>query len=596
MKIKFQYNIALIIALAATQGALAQKKDENIGTEVVNVVKPYTPTISDAFKVKETPVIEDEDNTQREEIEYNIFSFPVASTFTPAKGRAAGVDKAKREKLYNNYATLGAGNYGTVNAELFITENLTRNEYVGGMLRHLSSQGGIDDIVLDDKYYNTSLDLTYGNRQRNYNWNADLGYQNQVYNWYGLPAEYAALATPEDINAIDEQQTYHTLYVGGKIGAKDSFFRDATAQYKRFWDAFGSAENRFFVKPSLDIDVLSEKIKVDFVADYVGGTFENNFYTAGDSPEYSHFNLGLQPSLLYQNQDLSVQLGVGLFYSMGKMNGESDGRFFVYPQVKASYKVVGDLMVAYAGAEGTLRQNSYADVVAQNPFVSPTLDITPTNQQYDIYVGLKGKLANSVAYNIRGSYMNEDDRSFFISNPDLNVIGVPVAEVEGYHYGNSFGLVYGNLKTISFFGELRADFSKSVSIGINGTYNSYNADEQPEGMLESEAWNLPELKVGADVDVDITEKWYAGANVFFVGERKDRRFTEDLIDPAFYNAQVVTLKSYFDANAHVGYKYSERLTGFLKLNNIANQDYERWLNYPVQGFQFLIGASYKFNF
>ncbi|MFN8325804.1 MAG: hypothetical protein U0T80_08635 [Flavobacteriaceae bacterium] len=30
----------------------AQKKDDNIGTEVVNVVKPYSPTISDAFKVK----------------------------------------------------------------------------------------------------------------------------------------------------------------------------------------------------------------------------------------------------------------------------------------------------------------------------------------------------------------------------------------------------------------------------------------------------------------------------------------------------------------------------------------------------------------
>src|SRR3954468_23209659 len=94
-KINFQNKIAVAILLVGTQYSYAQKKDENIGTEVVNVVKPYTPTISDAFKVKETPVIEDEDNTQKEKIEYNIFSFPVASTFTPSKGRAAGVDKAK---------------------------------------------------------------------------------------------------------------------------------------------------------------------------------------------------------------------------------------------------------------------------------------------------------------------------------------------------------------------------------------------------------------------------------------------------------------------------------------------------------------------
>jgi len=577
MKTRFRY-IAIAIAFAGIQEAFAQKDDKDLGTEVVNVVKPYTPTISDAFKVKETPVIEDEQEKQKEEIKYNIFSFPVASTFAPAKGRAAAVDKETREKLFNNYATLGVGNYGTINAELFVTENVSDTDYMGGMLRHLSSQGGIDGVKLDDKYYNTSLDLTYGSRQQKYNWSTDLGYQNQVYNWYGLPLEYRDIPT-ETIAEIDPQQTYHTFYIGGKIAAEDSFFRDASAQFKRFWDGFGSAENRFFIKPSLDIDVMEQKFKVDFIADYVGGTFEKDINDVTDL-SYSHFNLGIQPSILYQKEDLSVQLGAGIFYSMGKMNDETDNKFFVYPQVKASYKVVGDLMVAYAGAEGMLRQNSYADFVSQNPFVSPTLFVAPTDQQYDIYFGLKGKLASTVAYNIRGSYMNEDNRAFFMNNAAISTIPVD----EGYGYGNSFGLVYDRLQTISFFGELKADFSQKIHFGINGTYYSYSTDD-----LE-EAFNLPQIKVGASLDVDITEKWYAGTNVFFTGVRKD------VVMPVSGNMETVTLKSFFDLNAHAGYKYNERLTGFLKLNNITGQDYQRWVNYPVQGFQFLLGASYKFNF
>lgn len=584
MNNKFLYTAALLLGFAGLQEAFAQKKDENLGTEVVNVVKPYTPTISDAFKVKETPVVEDDDNTQKEEIKYNIFSFPVASTFTPAKGKAAGVEKQEKEKLYNNYATLGVGNYGTINAELFVTENLNRNEYVGGMLRHLSSQGGIDAARLDDKYYNTAIDLNYGNRQKDYTWNTDLGYQNRVYNWYGLPLEYYQF-DEQTINSIDPAQTYHSFYIGGKVAARDSFFRDAQAQYKRFWDAYGSGENRFYIKPSLDIDVAEEKVKVDFVADYVGGSFEKDYYT-GAGLDYNHFNLGVQPSILYQKGDISAQLGAGIFYSLGKVAGESDNKFYIYPQVKASYKVVGDLMVAYAGAEGTLKQNSYADFVDGNPFVSPTLYVTPTNQQYDIYVGLKGKLANSVAYNIRGSYMNEDDHAFYLLNePNLRL--VELAD-ENYTYGNSFGIVYDKLTTMSFFGELRADFSKSVSFGINGTYYSYSTDQD-------EAWNLPQIKVGASLDVDIAPKWYAGTNMFFTGERKDR-----MIDTSIFGGGIVyktiTLDNYFDLNAHLGYKYSERLTGFLKLNNILNQDYQRWANYPVQGFQFMLGASYKFNF
>ena len=39
MKINFQYKIAIVTVLLGTQITFAQKKDENIGTEVVNVVK-----------------------------------------------------------------------------------------------------------------------------------------------------------------------------------------------------------------------------------------------------------------------------------------------------------------------------------------------------------------------------------------------------------------------------------------------------------------------------------------------------------------------------------------------------------------------------
>jgi hypothetical protein len=585
MKIKFQYKIAIIVAMGGLQATYAQKKDENIGTEVVNVVKPYTPTISDAFKVKETPVIEDSQDAPKEEIKYNIFSFPVASTFAPAKGKAATVDKEKREKLYKNYATLGLGNYGTINGELFVTENIDDSQYVGGTLRNLSSQGGIDGLKLDDAYRTTGIDLTYGNRKEGYNWNTDIGFQNQHYNWYGLPLEYQSF-DDATIARIDEKQTYNTFYVGGKVAAKDGFFHEASAQYKRFWDAFGSAENRFFLKPSFDIDIAATKVNIDLVADYVGGNFERNYYTP-EAISYSNFNLGIQPSIVYQQADLSVQLGAGVFYSMGKQNSDTDNKFFIYPQIKASYKVVGDLMVAYAGAEGRLNQNSYADFANQNPFVSPTLNVVPTNQQYDLYVGLKGKLANAVSYNIRGSYMNEDDRAFFVNNNSFTI--TPENELKGYSYGNSFGVLYDNLKTVSFFGELKVEFSQTVTFGVNGTYNSFTTDQE-------QAWNLPEIKVGASLDVNITEKWSAGTNVFFVGDRYDRVFTPDALDASLLNTQVVTLKNYFDLNANVGYKYNERLSGFIRLNNITNQNYQRWVNYQVQGFQFLVGASYKFNF
>jgi hypothetical protein len=40
--------------------------------------------------------------------------------------------------------------------------------------------------------------------------------------------------------------------------------------FNRFTDALGSAENRFYIKPSLQFDVMDESIKTDITVDYVG--------------------------------------------------------------------------------------------------------------------------------------------------------------------------------------------------------------------------------------------------------------------------------------------------------------------------------------
>ncbi len=598
MKINFQHTTFILFALATSFISFSQKKDENIGTEVVNVVKPYTPTISDAFKVKETPNLDDEDNAKKQNIKYNIFSFPVASTFTPSKGRAAVVDKTEQERLYNNYFTFGFGSYATANAELFVTENLSDNEYLGAMLRHQSSQGGIKGVELDDKFYDTSLDLTYGNKQRDLAWNLDLGYQNQVYNWYGLPENFGSSLNPLDrqnlINSIDPQHMFHNFYTGARIDFKESVFSKIDLNFNRFSDANGSAENKFYLKPTFKFKFNESVIKTNFSLDYISSSF-NEYYKANNTDpnaapfknENAYVSFSINPNYQLLQDDLTLNLGADIVYlsTIKSVNNAfdagSNNTLLFYPKITASYKVVGDLMIAYAGAEGGLHQNSYRELTNQNPFLSPTLTILPTDAQYDIYFGLKGKLANSVGYNIRGSYLSEKNKALFkANNYDEN------ATNEDYEFGNSFNVVYDNMKTIGFFGELKADFSKTVAFGVNGTFNSF------DNQFEQEAWNLPEIKLGSSLDVAISKKWFAGANVFFVGERKDFQNNTDIIT----NASPIVLDSYFDANFNLGYQHNERLTAFLRANNIANQAYQKWLNYPVQQFQLIIGASYKFDF
>jgi hypothetical protein len=583
MKFKIQYTI---IAVLLVQLMNSQKKDENIGTEVVNVVKPYTPTISDAFKVKETPTLNDEETNKKEEIKYSIFSFPVASTFAPAKGKAAGVDKEAQERIFKNYATVGLGNYLTAFAELYITENVSDTDYFGGMLKHLSSQGGIKDLQLSDKFRNTSIDFTYGSKQADYGWVANAGFQNRSNFWYGLPSDFATLETPENkailVDKIDNPQAYNNLYLGGRMNFNKSIFNDVSVKYNRFFDGFKSAENRFIVKPSFEFDAGGTTIKTNAIVDYLGGSFANDFSNT-TAIKYGFTNLGVSPTIAMQKRDWSFNLGASFFYSMDIENKKN--KLFVYPNINASLSLVGDLMIFYAGAEGGLVQNSYKDFATENPFVSPTLLVAPTDKQYDIFGGLKGKLSNAVSYNVRGSLVSEKNKALFVSNlNDQSAI-----KKEDYQHGNSFTTVYEDLKTLSFFGELKAEFTKNLSFGINGTFSSFTKS------LQEEAWNLPAIQLGGTIDVNITPKWYAGANVFFTGDRKDQitRFNTTTLSNV---SNTITLKSFFDTNAHLGYKYTDRLSAFLRLNNIGNQGYQRWSNYPVQSFQFMLGANYKFDF
>ena len=92
--------------------------------------------------------------------------------------------------------------------------------------------------------------------------------------------------------------------------------------------------------------------------------------------------MSIASSFVMNQDDWTVNIGAALFYSIDNKN--SNNAFYVYPHINASYKVVGDLMIFYAGAEGNLEQNTYSDFVSENPFLSPTLNIAPTDKQYDI--------------------------------------------------------------------------------------------------------------------------------------------------------------------------------------------------------------------
>ncbi len=569
----YRNKIAGILSLCfMTIGFAQERENDTIDTDVVNVIKPYTPTISDAFKIKETPSLNDSTTTKKKEIQYNIFSIPVASTFTPAKGKAANVDKAKPVKLYDNYASLGFGTYTTILGEVYLNHELSNTERVGGYFSHHSSSGDIEGIRFDNNFSKTGLNAHYSQKLRDYAWKVEGGFELQAFNWYGL--------ADQSVPTFDVDHSFYTAHFGGDISFDDAVINDASVLYRRFGDDQDSGENRFLMRSGFDIPINDEVIRTKVTIDYLGGAFDRDYFI-DEELKYGNFNIGLAPSYQMKQDDLTVNLGVNVVYFNDIENGGN--KLFLYPNITASYRLVDEIMIAYGGIQGGLLQNSYYDFAQDNPFVSPTLMITPTDQTYNASLGLKGRLTNNLSYSISGHYLADSNKALFKTNATLGTA------TENYQLGNSLGVVYDDVDTFSIAGELNVDVNRNFKLALKAQYFGYNTDN------EAEAWNLPDIEASAFLDYQIDEHWFAGANLFFVGERKDEiTFAQSLLPT---NAdETVTLDSFFDINAHLGYKINSQWSVFLKANNIANQDYQRWLNYPVQGIQVLAGTTYQFDF
>lgn len=556
---------------------ISAQEDDNLGTEVVNIIKPYNPTISDAFKVKENPLIKDSIMTKKKELNYTIFSVPVASTFTPAKGKSTSIEKIKPLIQYDNYAILGIGNYTNIVAEFYSNFEINSTNNIGFSFKHNSSQGGVKNLLLDDNFHDTQLEGNFTSRQKDLNYEMSAGIKNQLFNWYGLNNLYNT-APPEIINSIASRHSYFSSFAEGSLMVEDSYFEKGTASIRYLGDSFSSSEFNIKVKPDFGFDVIDFPLKIGVDIDYLIGNFERN-YSDTSAIKYSFLNAGIIPSYEYRTEDLVLSLGIAAYMSLNAEKNKTN--FYTYPKIEASYRLVDELLIVFGGIDGGLDQNSYYNFIEENPFVSPTLFIQPTSNIYNGFAGLKGKLTNAIAYNISASYSKENDKTLFNSN----VYKGQDLTLEGYEYGNSFTVIYDDIETISFFGELIFEVSTNFNLGINGTYNSYDT------TYEIEAWNLPSIQATLFTSFNITEKLYGGASLFFVGERKDLFSSSIGVLPD----NVKTLASYFDANTHIGYRFNKQLSIFVRGSNLFGENYQKWINYKVQGIQGMLGASYKFD-
>ncbi|WP_397447432.1 hypothetical protein [Polaribacter sp. R77954] len=573
--------------------SIAQEKKpvsakDTVKTEVVEVITTYNPEIADANKINKNPVIQLSDKNKKKKLNYTIFSAPVASTFIPKSGVVKGIDVGVKERMYNNYAAVGFGNYKTTYAEVYI-HNYTRfqSEY-GISSKYQVSQNNINNTLLDSNFSNFFAALFYKREERYFDWKIALNTELNSYNWYGLEKN---IFVPNIIDNIEENQKYNYFNAIGEIDFLDAYLDKSVLSVAYFTDDYNSSEFLINLNTDFDfpLDFISRRLNnldVKTGLEYLEGNFATD-YNNENELNYSIFTANINPQYSDTFGGLNVRIGAKLFASFDAEN--SANHFLVYPDVKLQQAIIKEKLNIYTGVFGDFHTNTYKNFTDDNQFISPTQFITQTSEKYNVFLGFNGVIGNDFSFNISTSLKEEQDKALFIRNNskssgvNSNINGIPL---QGYEYGNSFSILYDDVKTTSVFAELEYDLTKRIVLATNFQFDSFTM------QTESEAWNLPTIQAGFTGKYK-SNKWYATTNIFYVGERKD------VLYPTAFPSNVKTtqtLDAFVDVNINGGYHFNDKFSTFLRLNNILNTDYERFANFTVQGFQILGGITYKFDF
>lgn len=584
-------KILSFICFCTVVGIAAQdhsKKKDTVKTEVVEIETRYNPKIADANKIVKKPTIKILEKSKRKKLVYSIFSAPVASTFVPKTGVVKGIDVGVKERIFNNFVALGYGNYASPYTEMYFHYNSKFENDFGLHLKYSGSQENLRNSVLNSTFSNIETTIFYSQNERFYKWKTYLSAKRNSYNWYGLPdLNFSTLA----IGQIEEQQNYNQFNLGGEISFEDSKIEIVKFDLQYFTDAWNSSElyadgSAIFKFP---VDFLfrnSNEISISTQMEYLRGRFQQSY--SSDAPLDHHFlTLNASPRYKFKWGAIAIDLGTKLFLSFDIENDLQ--HFLVYPDVNVQFPIVKDFVSVYGGISGGLTTNNFASFTEQNPYVSPTLFMTQTNQKYHAFGGIKALATNDLSVHLGISRKNEEDKPLFIRNnskSDGATTSLNGSDLKGFEYGNSFSVIYDDVITMTFAGELAYEASKYLSVSTSLRYHVFDTRNS------AEAWNLPNTE--ASILAKFKKKnWYGSASINYFGDRKDALYS------GIYPSNTIgiqTIAGFVDANLNGGYHFNDQFTVFVKINNFINGKYQQFANFDVQGFQAILGLSYKFDF
>lgn len=581
MKIDISFVYALLF-LWFGHGFLYAQDDtnEDLSTQEVLVVKSYTPSLSDAFKITEGPKIPDSLKATNKTLIYKIIPIDVVSTFEPNKATPLKLKKRSSSTPYNTFFSGGFGSKSQLYLNISSVIELDRTQHFGLNVYRDGFGSDVGNSLLKSSQSFSQFGAHHNLRSNNYNVNTQLQFTAQKNNYFGLYDRnwddfLIGSLTPEVKRNYFKFRTYWDWF--------DSFLRSLSFQANITSDNFTTSEQQL-------------NVKADFTAPFAGGKFQANTEIQGQNSLFSQpffenqtqeFTQGIGKvglEWLYNENDLKLKIGAGVAYFEGDESLSSKLNY--YPEIEVFYQKKGNSIAPYLTASGGVRVNSYRETAIFNPYIAPITELRPTFNRYNAMLGIRSSVSSVLNFNFGLLYDQVENYQFYQRLP-LDIKG----SNDAYRLSNSFENKYANVDLYGVKARLRIDLAKNNFVHFETVYRHFELTD------DQVMYNIPALQMNWKSQFKFKDILTLAFNGEVWGNRSalEHIILQDQANQSIYPEEI-SLPLFLRSSAHLTIKLNEQFDAFVK-GRFSNSDiHGQWGYFQEPSLLLLGGVTYKFDF
>ena len=542
--IKYQFFFLSIVCCLLSIVSLAQR--DTTKRQTIDITSSYKPVLRNAVKINlsASPLSAD---TSRPRMGYDIPPQNLFFAYQPISLKPLGLMQDTGLQLgIRNYAKIGFGNFTTPYITAAVSFGDGKKSLANIYGNYISSKGKIDNQDFSElqlkgtgSYFSEKNEI-YGS----------AGINARQYHQYGYDHKVQTFSK-EDI-----RRKYQDFTVAA--GLKNISVNDLNINYNPTVEAHIFSRENIIDESTLVLDAPVEKkfgesvsIKLAAKADITN--FTNKATSVNTNITNNLFQVA--PELIYYSDKFTFHGGATPSWDNGELS--------VLPNVYGEAQLQNQVLIVQAGWVGRFIKNSFRSLSTINPYMAdPTFLLNTKEVQY--YGGIKATVGKHFSFNAKAAFITFNNMPLFINDPNdrKSFLITNERKMNALH-------LHGDMSVVS-----QDKFTLTAGLDVN-TYTGLKDN--------ANAWHLIPLQLTGSFRWNAFKQVLLKADLFaFSGT------------PAISNTNTEIKLRGTDLSAGGEFKINKKFSAWLDFNNILDNKYQRFNNYPVYGLNVIGGIIVHF--